>query len=60
MAAVFLAQATGTPLNLYHQINLLLVLLINSKGDAGVTGIGLITLAAVFPIVGTVPVAALA
>jgi len=60
MAAVFLAQATGTPLNLSHQITLLLVLLITSKGAAGVTGSGFITLAAVLPIVGTVPVAALA
>ena len=60
MAAVFLAQATGTPLNLSHQITLLLVLLITSKGAAGVTGSGFITLAAVLPIVGKVPVAALA
>jgi aerobic C4-dicarboxylate transport protein len=60
MAAVFLAQATGTPLDLYHQITLLLVLLITSKGAAGVTGSGFITLAAVLPVVGTVPVAALA
>jgi len=60
MAAVFLAQATGTPLDLSHQITLLLVLLITSKGAAGVTGSGFITLAAVLPIVGTVPVAALA
>ncbi len=60
MAAVFLAQATGTPLNLFHQISLLLVLLITSKGAAGVTGSGFITLAAVLPVVGTVPVASLA
>lgn len=60
MAAVFLAQATGTPLDLSHQVTLLLVLLITSKGAAGVTGSGFITLAAVLPIVGTVPVAALA
>ncbi len=60
MAAVFLAQATGTPLNLSHQITLLLVLLVTSKGAAGVTGSGFITLAAVLPIVGTVPVASLA
>lgn len=60
MAAVFLAQATGTPLDISHQITLLLVLLITSKGAAGVTGSGFITLAAVLPIVGTVPVAALA
>lgn len=60
MAAVFLAQATGTPLDLSHQLTLLLVLLITSKGAAGVTGSGFITLAAVLPIVGTVPVASLA
>ena len=60
MAAIFLAQATGTPLDLFHQITLLLVLLITSKGAAGVTGSGFITLAAVLPVVGTVPVAALA
>jgi aerobic C4-dicarboxylate transport protein len=60
MAAVFLAQATGTHLDISHQITLLLVLLITSKGAAGVTGSGFITLAAVLPIVGTVPVAALA
>ena len=60
MAAVFLAQATGSPLDIGHQITLLLVLLITSKGAAGVTGSGFITLAAVLPIVGTVPVASLA
>jgi len=60
MAAIFLAQATGTPLDLFHQITLLLVLLITSKGAAGVTGSGFITLAAVLPVVGTVPVASLA
>ena len=60
MAAVFLAQATGTHLDISQQIYLLLVLLITSKGAAGVTGSGFITLAAVLPIVGTVPVAALA
>lgn len=60
MAAVFLAQATGTHLDISHQITLLLVLLITSKGAAGVTGSGFITLAAVLPVVGTVPVASLA
>ncbi len=60
MAAVFLAQATGTPLDLSHQVTLLLVLLITSKGAAGVTGSGFITLAAVLPVAGTVPVASLA
>jgi aerobic C4-dicarboxylate transport protein len=60
MAAVFLAQATNTPLNISHQITLLLVLLLTSKGAAGVTGSGFITLAAVLPIAGNIPVASIA
>ncbi len=60
MAVVFLAQATNTPLNVTHQITLLLVLLIASKGAAGVTGSGFITLAAILPSVGNIPVAAIA
>lgn len=60
MAAVFLAQATDTPLNLSQQISLLLVLLLTSKGAAGVTGSGFITLAATLPAVGHIPVAAIA
>ncbi len=60
MATVFLAQATNTYLPLSSQITLLLVLLLVSKGAAGVTGSGFITLAALLPIVGNVPVASLA
>lgn len=60
MAAVFLAQATNTPLDLGHQITLLAVLLLTSKGAAGVTGSGFIVLAATLSAVGHVPVAALA
>jgi len=60
MAAVFLAQATGTPLDLGHQITLLLVLLLTSKGAAGVTGSGFITLAATLPVAGNIPVASIA
>jgi aerobic C4-dicarboxylate transport protein len=60
MAAVFIAQATNTPLNLGHQITLLLVLLLTSKGAAGVTGSGFITLAATLPVVGHIPLAAIA
>ena len=60
MAAVFLAQATNTPMDLSHQLSLLLVLLLTSKGAAGVTGSGFVTLAATLPVVGHVPVAALA
>ncbi len=59
MAAVFLAQATNTPMDITHQISLLLVLLLTSKGAAGVTGSGFITLAATLPAVGHIPVAAI-
>ena len=59
MAAVFIAQATDTPLTLSHQLALLAVLLLTSKGAAGVTGSGFITLAATLPTVGHVPVAGL-
>ena len=59
MAAVFIAQATDTPLSLSQEISLLTVLIITSKGAAGVTGSGLITLAATLPTVGYLPVAGL-
>jgi aerobic C4-dicarboxylate transport protein len=60
MAAVFIAQATNTPLGLIEQLSLLAVLLITSKGAAGVTGSGFIVLAATLSALGTLPVAALA
>ena len=60
MAAVFLAQATNTPLPIGNQITMLLVLLLVSKGAAGVTGSGFITLAALLPVTGGIPVASLA
>ncbi|MBG6082115.1 aerobic C4-dicarboxylate transport protein [Rubrivivax gelatinosus] len=60
MAAVFIAQATDTPLTLTQQLTLLLVLLLTSKGAAGVTGSGFIVLAATLSAVGHVPVAGLA
>ncbi|MEK1905340.1 MAG: dicarboxylate/amino acid:cation symporter, partial [Pseudomonas sp.] len=60
MAAVFIAQATDTPMDLTHQITLLAVLLIASKGAAGVTGSGFIVLAATLSAVGHLPVAGLA
>ena len=60
MAAVFIAQATNTPLDIFHQITLLAVLLLTSKGAAGVTGSGFIVLAATLSAVGGVPVAGLA
>jgi aerobic C4-dicarboxylate transport protein len=60
MAAIFIAQATNTPLTIEHQITLLLVLLISSKGAAGVTGSGFIVMAATLSAVGQIPVAGLA
>jgi aerobic C4-dicarboxylate transport protein len=60
MAAVFIAQATNTPMTLTQQLTLLGVLLLTSKGAAGVTGSGFIVLAATLSAVGAVPVAGLA
>jgi aerobic C4-dicarboxylate transport protein len=60
MAAVFIAQATDTPMTLAQQVTLLAVLLLTSKGAAGVTGSGFIVLAATLSAVGGVPVAGLA
>lgn len=60
MAAVFIAQATNTDMTVTQQITLLLVLLLTSKGAAGVTGSGFIVLAATLSAVGHVPVAGLA
>jgi aerobic C4-dicarboxylate transport protein len=59
MATLFIAQATNTPLNLLQQLTLLAVLLLTSKGAAGVTGSGFIVLAATLSSVGTLPVAGL-
>jgi aerobic C4-dicarboxylate transport protein len=60
MAAVFIAQATNTPMTLMQEITLLAVLLLTSKGAAGITGSGFIVLAATLSAVGTIPVAGLA
>ncbi len=60
MAAVFLAQATNTHLTLAHQLGLIAILLLTSKGAAGVTGSGFIVLAATLASLGTVPVASIA
>jgi aerobic C4-dicarboxylate transport protein len=57
---VFIAQATNTPMTIGQQLTLLLVLLLTSKGAAGVTGSGFIVLAATLSAVGGVPVAGLA
>ena len=60
MAAVFIAQATNTPLDLSHQVGLLMVLLLTSKGAAAVTGGGFITLSATLPVVSHIPTSGLA
>jgi aerobic C4-dicarboxylate transport protein len=59
MATLFIAQATNTPMTLFQQLTLLAVLLLTSKGAAGVTGSGFIVLAATLSSVGTLPVAGL-
>ncbi len=60
MAAVFLAQATDTPLDIGQQISLLVVAMITSKGASGVTGAGFITLAATLAVVPGIPIESLA
>ncbi|HET7269072.1 MAG TPA: dicarboxylate/amino acid:cation symporter [Oleiagrimonas sp.] len=60
LAALFIAQATNVDLSLGEELALLLVAMISSKGAAGVTGAGFVTLAATLTVVPTVPVAGLA
>jgi aerobic C4-dicarboxylate transport protein len=60
MAAVFIAQATNTPLTIGQQLGILGILLLTSKGAAAVTGGGFITLAATLSAIPTLPVAGLA
>ncbi|MBV8095747.1 MAG: dicarboxylate/amino acid:cation symporter [Acetobacteraceae bacterium] len=60
MAALFLAQATDTHLSFGHQLGILGVLLLTSKGAAGVTGSGFIVLAATLASTGAIPVASIA
>ena len=60
LAALFLAQATDTPLTLSQQLGLLLVLMLTSKGAAAVTGGGFITLAATLAATKAIPVTSLA
>ncbi len=60
LAALFIAQATDTSLSLGDQILLLLVAMLSSKGAAGITGAGFITLAATLAVVPSVPIAGMA
>jgi aerobic C4-dicarboxylate transport protein len=57
---VFLAQATNTPLGIWQQLGLLAVLLLSSKGSAGVAGAAFVVLAATLASTGTIPVASVA
>lgn len=57
LAAIYIAQATDTPLSIAGQIGLLAVMLLTSKGSGGVTGAGFIALAATLTTVGTIPAA---
>src|SRR5438309_2764500 len=59
-ASVFLAQATNTPLGLSEQIELLLILLVTSKGAAGIAGAAFVVLAATLSATGTIPVTSVA
>jgi aerobic C4-dicarboxylate transport protein len=59
MAALFVAQALDVPLSLRDELTLLFVLLLTSKGAAGVTGSGFVTLAATLSATGNIPVAGL-
>jgi aerobic C4-dicarboxylate transport protein len=60
MATVFIAQATNTPLDLRHQVTLLLILLLTSKGAAGVAGAALVVLAGTLAATNQIPVAGVA
>lgn len=60
MAAVFIAQATNSPQTLLEQLKLLAVLMVTSKGSAGVTGSGFVVLAATLSAAGNIPVGGLA
>ncbi len=60
MATLFLAQATNTDLTLWQQLGILTILLLTSKGAAGVTGSGFVVLAATLSSTGTLPVASIA
>jgi aerobic C4-dicarboxylate transport protein len=60
LAALFIAQACNFPLNFNEQVLLLLIAMLSSKGSAGVTGAGFITLAATLAVVKGFPVAGIA
>ncbi|WP_394829717.1 dicarboxylate/amino acid:cation symporter [Pendulispora albinea] len=60
MAALFIAQATNTPLTLGQQLTILVVAMLTSKGASGITGAGFVTLASTLAVVPSIPVAGMA
>jgi len=60
LAALFVAQATGTPLTLLQQLTILSVAILTSKGASGVQGAGFIALVATLSVIPTIPVAGMA
>jgi len=60
MASIFIAQATNTPLDIWHQITVLAILMITSKGGAGVVGSAFVVLGATLSSLGTIPVEGMA
>jgi len=60
LAALFVAQATGTPLTLLQQVTILSVAILTSKGASGVQGAGFIALVATLSVIPTIPVAGMA
>ncbi|MBC2667120.1 C4-dicarboxylate transporter DctA [Novosphingobium flavum] len=60
MVAIFLAQATNTPMDLWHQLGLLLLMAITSKGAAGIAGAAFVVLTATIAMDHTIPVASVA
>jgi aerobic C4-dicarboxylate transport protein len=60
LATLFLAQATNTPLTIGHELTILLIAMLTSKGASGVTGAGFVTLAATLSIIPDIPIQSLA
>ena len=60
LAALFIAQACNIELTLTQQMTILLVAMLSSKGAAGITGAGFITLAATLSVIPAIPVAGMA
>ena len=60
MATIFLAQATNTPLDLMHQLGLVLLMTVTSKGAAGISGAAFVVLTATIAMDGSIPVSSLA